>query len=179
MTFVKVNSDNNKDIAEEYAIASIPTFLLFRDGKMTKRVQGANPTQLKSVVENLVAEIDSLGEGSGAWKGAEVPRGYSDITDQIERKGCELLNADEDAGPVKVLFDTSKPSGLGEGKGSKDWVQSGADDQLLLFVPFQGSVKLHTLQVRYNKHPRQVRKTDISRSLRFLPPTRTMCRDRA
>ena len=47
-----------------------------------------------------------------------------------------------------MLFDSSKPSALDKGKGSsKDWVQSGADDQLLLFIPLQGSVKLHTLQV--------------------------------
>lgn len=101
-----------------------------------------------------MTEVDSLGESSGSgsgdgvnWKGAEAPRGYSDITDQIELRDLEVLNADEAAGGVRVLFEGSKPSGLGNGKGtSKDYVQSGADDQLLLYVPFQSIVKLHTLQ---------------------------------
>jgi hypothetical protein len=108
-------------------------------------------------VEKLASEIESLGSGSGSgsgssgsWRGAEIPRGYGDITDQIEVRNCELLNADDEAGPVKVLFESTKPSALDKGKGkpsSPDWIQSSTDDQLLLFIPFQGSIKLHTLQV--------------------------------
>lgn len=117
-------------------------------------MQGANPIKLKETVEKLANEIESLGEGSGSgdggnWRGADIPKGYSDIGDEIEVRGLELLNADEDAGPVKVLFESSKPSALSKGKSTtKDWVQSGADDQLLLFIPFQSAVKLHTIQVR-------------------------------
>ena len=155
VTFVKVNTDTNKAIAQEYSISALPTFLLFRNGKVAEKVQGANPQELRRVIERLASEIDSLGSeasgsggGNGPWTGAEIPRGYSDITDQIEIRNCELLNADEDAGPVKVLFDSSGPAALNKGKSSApDFVQSGADDQLLLFIPFQGSVKLHTLQV--------------------------------
>lgn len=131
----------------------MPTFLVFRDGKVTDKVQGADPHKLKGILEKLASEVESLGESSGSgsgganWKGAEAPRGYSDITDQIELRDLEVLNADEAAGGVRVLFDGSKPSALGNGKGtSKDYVQSGADDQLLLYVPFQSIVKLHTLQ---------------------------------
>lgn len=103
-----------------------------------------------------MTEVGSLGESSGSgggdWKPADLPKGYSDITEDVELRGCELLNADDGAGPVKVLFDSSKPSALNkDGKASpkKDFVQSGADDQLLLFIPFQSIVKLHTLQVRF------------------------------
>jgi hypothetical protein len=125
--------------------------VVFRDGKVIERVQGANPSELKSVVQKLASEVESLGSGSGLWSGAEIPKGYSDITDEVEIRNCELLNADEDAGPVKVLFEGSKPSALDNGSTSKkDWVQSGADDQLLLFIPFQSTIKLHTLQVCSN-----------------------------
>lgn len=156
VTFVKINSDNLADISQEYSVTGLPTFLVFRDGQVIDKVQGADPQKLQSVVQKLATEVESLGEGSasgsgngGAWKGAEIPRGYSDITDQIEVRNCELLNADDEAGPVKVLFENTKPSAL-DNKGkvatSKDWVQSGADDQLLLYIPFQSVVKLHTLQ---------------------------------
>ncbi|KAF5017467.1 hypothetical protein F66182_10601 [Fusarium sp. NRRL 66182] len=147
VTFVKVNSDNNPDLSQEYSVSSLPTFLVFRDGKVIDQVQGADPQRLKSVLQKLATEVESLGEGSGSssgganWKGAEVPRGYSDITDQIEIRDLEVLNADEDAGTVRVLFENSKPSGLSNGKGtSKDFVQSGADDQLLLYIPFQSTL---------------------------------------
>ncbi|KAL6791251.1 PITH domain-containing protein [Trichoderma sp. SZMC 28013] len=155
LTFVKIDNDANQDLAKEYGITALPTFLLFRSGQVIHKVQGANPTELRAVIEKLASELESLAEGSGSgagsggiWKGAEIPRGYSDITDQVELRGCELLNADDDAGPVKVLFESSQPSALREGaSASKDWVQSGSDDQLLLFIPFQSTIKLHTLQI--------------------------------
>lgn len=155
LTFVKIDNDANQDLAQEYGITALPTFLLFRSGKVIHKVQGANPTELRAVIEKLAFELESLAEGagsgsgsSGIWKGAEIPRGYSDITDQVELRGCELLNADDDAGPVKVLFENSQPSALREGaSAAKDWVQSGSDDQLLLFIPFQSTIKLHTLQI--------------------------------
>lgn len=146
VTFVKINSDNNKGLTKEYTVSALPTFLLFRDGQIIQKVQGADLGQLRRAVEKLASEVESL-SGSDLWKGAEIPRGYSDITSQVEIRGCELLNADPGAGPVKVLFENSKPSALTKTADSaKDWVQSGADDQLLLFLPFQSSIKLHTLQ---------------------------------
>lgn len=153
LTFVKVDNDKNQDLATEYGITALPTFLLFRNGKVIHKVQGANPVELRAVIEKLASELESLADGlpestGGAWKGAEIPRGYTDVTDQVEIKGCELLNADDDAGPVRVLFEAAKPTALSEGKSeAKDWVQSGSDDQLLLFIPFQSTIKLHTLQV--------------------------------
>ncbi|KAG6002402.1 hypothetical protein E4U43_001122 [Claviceps pusilla] len=153
ITFVKVDTEQNPDLTQEYEVAVLPTFILFQDGKIIQKVRGANPGELRRIVQKLVTEVDSLGEGSssggdGSWFGAEIPRGYGDITDQIETRNCELLNAEEGAGSVAVLFESSKPNALTKGESSaKDYVQSGADDQLLLFVPFQGSVKLHTLQI--------------------------------
>ncbi|KAL7928099.1 PITH domain-containing protein [Trichoderma chlorosporum] len=151
LTFVKIDNDANQDLAHEYGVTALPTFLLFRSGKVIHKVQGANPVELKAVIEKLASELETLAEGlasGGIWKGAEIPRGYSDITDQVESRGCELLNADDEAGPVKVLFESSQPSALRQdASASKDWVQSGSDDQLLLFIPFQSSIKLHTLQI--------------------------------
>lgn len=152
--FVKVDTEKNPDLTEQYKISVLPTFLLFQDGKVIKTMSGVNVTELKELVQKLEKQIKAEAEAKSAassnvsWSGADIPRGYSDISDQVEIRNCELLNADEEAGPVKVLFDASEPTALVNGKGSaKDFVQSGSDDQLLLFIPFQGSVKLHTLQV--------------------------------
>ncbi|KAF9769060.1 hypothetical protein IL306_013573 [Fusarium sp. DS 682] len=159
ITFVKVNSDNQQELSQEYKITDLPTFIVFADGKQVDQVKGDEPQKLRETLLKLPSLAVSLneksaGESSGSasggpnWKGAEAPRGYNDITDQIELRDLEVLNADEGAGTVRVLFDGSKPSGLSSGKGtSKDYVQSGADDQLLLYIPFQSIVKLHTLQL--------------------------------
>ncbi|KAF5988470.1 thioredoxin 1 [Fusarium coicis] len=159
ITLVKVNSDNQPELSQEYKITNPPTFIVFADGKQVDKVQGADPQKLKDTLMKIPALATSLNEktarenagsasGGPSWKGMEAPRGYNDITDQIELRDLEVLNADESAGTVRVLFDGSRPSGLGNGKGtSKDYVQSGADDQLLLYIPFQSIVKLHTLQL--------------------------------
>lgn len=39
--FVKVNVDNNQQLASSYSIFSIPTFLIVKDGKVVGQVVGA------------------------------------------------------------------------------------------------------------------------------------------
>jgi hypothetical protein len=162
VTFVKVNTEQQKEVADAYRVTSPPTFIIFRNGKVAEKVQGADPVKLQAAVKKLSEEAQKMasgegeasGSGSGSnvanWKGAGLPRGYTDITSQVELRYCELLNVDPDAGSVRALFDTAKPSALSGGKGAtKDWVESDTDEQLLLFMPFQSMLKLHTLQVGY------------------------------
>ncbi|EAQ92870.1 hypothetical protein CHGG_01105 [Chaetomium globosum CBS 148.51] len=160
VTFVKIDTDQQKEVAQAYRVTSLPTFIIFRNGKVADKVQGADPMKLQSVVKKLSEEVQNMGSGDGEasgsgsgsggsnWRGAGLPRGYTDITSQIELRYCELLNVDPDAGGVRVLFDTAKPSALSGGKSAtKDWVESDTDEQLLLFMPFQAMLKLHTLQI--------------------------------
>ena len=159
LAIASVDTANQTAIAEEYAVSALPAFIYFKAGKRTETVQGANPFKLTTLMEKVSKDIKeaqaggsgSSGGGSGAsdWRGAELPRSYSDITSQIELQRCELLNVDTDGGNVRVLFDGSKPSTLSGGKATaKDWVESDTDEQLMLFLPFQSMLKLHTLQVR-------------------------------
>lgn len=161
ITFAKVDSVAQKGIAEEYQITTIPAFMYFKNGKANNKVQGANPAQLTNLMrtfradaEKILKSNDASGSGSGSgsanWRGAELPRGYGDVTGQIELQRCELLNVDSEGGSVRVLFESSKPSTLSGGKGTtKDWVESDTDEQLMLFMPFQSVLKLHTLQVQH------------------------------
>jgi thioredoxin 1 len=49
---VKVNVDENPVVAGQYGIMSIPTLLLFKDGKLVdKRVGGAAKAQMKTFLE--------------------------------------------------------------------------------------------------------------------------------
>ena len=134
-----------------------PTFIVFENGRKTQTVAGADPRRLNEVIQKLANEAtksDGAGDGEssgagGGWIGGAVAKGYADVTDQVDPKGLELLNRDNEAGEPRVLFDSSKPSGLaGKGKNSgKDWVESDTDEQLMLYIPFQSTLKVHSLQI--------------------------------
>lgn len=132
--------------------------MIFKEGKKVEMVTGADPKKLQDVVKKLAAEADGSSDsssgfasGSGDWRIGTLPKGYSDVTDQVDIKGLELLNADSEFGSVRTLVDTSKPSALSKGKDTdsraKDWVVSDTDEQLMLYMPFQSMLKVHTIQV--------------------------------
>lgn len=50
--FVKINVDENPDLATEYNVFSIPTFLIFKDGKVVHQFVGARGK------EGFLAEIE-------------------------------------------------------------------------------------------------------------------------
>lgn len=41
VAFVKVNVDNNQELASQYSVFSIPTFIVFKDGKLATQFVGA------------------------------------------------------------------------------------------------------------------------------------------
>ncbi|KAK6850693.1 thioredoxin-like protein [Apiospora arundinis] len=60
MAVVKVNVDKAQDIARQYNISAMPTFLFFKEGRQVavngqRHLQGANPPVLKAAVEKLGA----------------------------------------------------------------------------------------------------------------------------
>lgn len=54
MRFVKVNVDQNADLAAKYGVQSIPTLLFFRGGQEAGRTVGAPPR------DRLVQEINKI-----------------------------------------------------------------------------------------------------------------------
>lgn len=50
---VKVNVDDNQQLAFEYGVQSIPTFILFKGGEIAGRMMGAGP---KATFENFIAQ---------------------------------------------------------------------------------------------------------------------------
>lgn len=162
IAFVKVNVDEQKQIAQTYNITAMPTFMLFKAGRETKRIRGANMKELDQTVKQLAQEAQGADEGSasggggsvgagGSWIGASLPKGYGDVTDAVDQQGLEILNLDSEAGTARDIFASSKPSGLdSKGKsdaGKKDWVESDTDEQLMIYIPFQSTMKLHTLHI--------------------------------
>lgn len=50
---VKINYDEAKEIGEKYEVQSLPTLILFKNGKDYNRLVGAKP---KGVIEELIGE---------------------------------------------------------------------------------------------------------------------------
>ncbi|KAL8954038.1 MAG: hypothetical protein Q9222_000095 [Ikaeria aurantiellina] len=164
ITFAKVDTERQKEIAQTYGVSTLPTFMIFKEQLAVSTVTGADPRKLSDMVKRLAAEADSdvssgFGEASKSgltWLGNKLPKGYEDVTDQVDVRGLDLLNADSSLGNARVLFDVAKPSTLGIGKGKevsrkggseKDWIESDTDEQLMLYIPFQSTLKVHTLHL--------------------------------
>ena len=145
----------------------LPTFIIFKNAGIFESIKGADPRKLQAVVRKLSAEADSDGangfggtsnSSSAPWAATDLPKGYSDVTDQVDIRGLDLLNSASECGNARTLFDNSKPSSLDsrndKGKGpangaedQKDWVESDTDEQLMLYVPFMSTLKVHTLYI--------------------------------
>jgi thioredoxin len=165
LAFTKVNVDAQKQIAQTYNITAMPTFMVFKSGRESKRIKGADVKALDAAVKQLAQEASSAPSGSTSgledpfttggssknWIGASLPRGYGDVTEAVDQLNLDFLNLDSEFGGARTIFETAKPSSLGaKGKsaeGKKDWIESDTDAQMMLFMPFQSTMKLHTLQI--------------------------------
>ncbi|KAJ4332710.1 mitochondrial thioredoxin [Ascochyta clinopodiicola] len=71
--FVKVNVDEAREIAAQYGIQAMPTFLLFKDGKQIEEIKGADPRKLKTVIESASADLKSSGGAAPKAQEKEKP----------------------------------------------------------------------------------------------------------
>ena len=51
--FLKVDVDECEEVAMEYNITAMPTFIFIKNGKKVDDMMGANPDKLKSMINNL------------------------------------------------------------------------------------------------------------------------------
>ena len=53
VTFVKVDVDESEDLVSQYAISVMPTFVFLKNGKVVKKVEGADMKGLESGFASL------------------------------------------------------------------------------------------------------------------------------
>lgn len=118
ITFTKINTDEQQEIARAYNVTAMPTFMIFKNAQKTDTVQGANAQKLSAAIKKVAEEAskvdsgaDEAGSSGGNWIGAALPRGYSDVSDQVDVMGLELLNFESSKGGPRALFATGKPKG--------------------------------------------------------------------
>ncbi|KAH6857634.1 thioredoxin-like protein [Alternaria alternata] len=55
--FVKVNVDQQREIAGQYGVTAMPNFMVFKDGEKIEEIRGADVRALKGAVEKVAAEL--------------------------------------------------------------------------------------------------------------------------
>ncbi|ODV62021.1 thioredoxin family protein [Ascoidea rubescens DSM 1968] len=51
VSFYKVDVDDSQDLAFEFGVTAMPTFVLFKNSKPIGKITGANPSMVKSAIE--------------------------------------------------------------------------------------------------------------------------------
>lgn len=153
LAFAKVDIVGRTRIVETYGINVTPTFITFKQGREMKRVRGADPTVLQNYVQDVAREATKVQDTAASssskgkfWSGAALPRGYEDVTDQVDLQGLDFLNIDSETGGARSILQQEKPSALDK-RGQKDYIESDTDEQLMLFIPFQSTMKLHSIHI--------------------------------
>jgi thioredoxin 1 len=66
VAFVKIDVDEQPEIAGKYGITAMPTFLVIKEGNVVETIRGANPPALKKAVASAAADAKKAGETKGA-----------------------------------------------------------------------------------------------------------------
>jgi len=112
-------------------VTSMPTFHFIKGGIKVAELIGAKPTDLKTLVK------EHAGNPSEAQDGASTlyPPGHEDLTVHVTANQLDALNQ---KGGHDVRNILSK---------DENYLESDVDEQLIISVPFNQTVKLHSLKL--------------------------------
>ena len=118
ITFAKIDTDKQQDLSRSYGVKAMPTFMVFKNARLVEFIEGADPKKLSNVVRDLANEVNKVDSGEsagsssgGVWLGAELPRGFGDVTTQVDFLSLEMLNWDSGHGNARTLISGDKPKG--------------------------------------------------------------------
>lgn len=146
--FLKVDVDVCSQIALEYNVSSMPTFLFFKNKTKIDSISGADKEALEAKVK-----LHCSGDSDAAP--GPVP-GYSDLAPYLQAAECECLNESSDHVLSSALG--SKEDGGGGGADQGRYLLSDCDEQLIVSLRYNQPVRLHSLGVfsRTKNAPRTV-----------------------
>ncbi|GAA5915808.1 uncharacterized protein JCM6883_006293 [Sporobolomyces salmoneus] len=135
--FLKVDVDQNQDLAQEFLVQAMPTFMILKGSQKIEEMKGANPAALTALLKKHAPASTGGSSSSGAAstpaeKGLE---GFASLNSSIDLSQIHCLNEASDH-TIKDLL---------RGGGDK-WLESDADEQLLLQIPINQSIKLRALR---------------------------------
>ncbi|KAG0358563.1 Thioredoxin-like protein 1 [Podila minutissima] len=136
VVFVKVDVDQNQEVAAVAGVSAMPTFQFFKASKKVAELKGANPTQLEALIKQHQGPVDDASEsGSSSGSVAGLVPGHNDLTDQVTLNQVDCLNQQN----VKNVRNALKTD--------ETFLESDVDEQLIISVPFNQSIKLHSIKI--------------------------------
>ncbi|KAJ4984875.1 thioredoxin [Stagonosporopsis vannaccii] len=98
--FVKVNVDEAREIAAQYGIQAMPTFLLFKNGKQIEQIRGADPRKLKNAIEAATVDLKSTA--------TTAPKGEEKATPVTEKPAATKASNDDGLSMLERLMQKNK-----------------------------------------------------------------------
>jgi thioredoxin 1 len=86
VAFVKVDVDEQPEIAAKYGITAMPTFLVIKGGNVVQTIRGANPPALKKAVVDIAASVKTAGSKDAGVADApkkEAPAAGKSMLEQL------------------------------------------------------------------------------------------------
>ncbi|WBW72127.1 thioredoxin-like I protein Txl1 [Schizosaccharomyces osmophilus] len=129
--FAKVNVDEQTQISSSLGVRAMPTFIFFENGKQIDMLSGANVQALKEKVANIGGKLNG-----GSASASSSVNGYANLRSSIESPQLECLNQSDEY-HLRNALDLD----------SSSYLQSDADEQLMIYIPFLEAVKIHSLSI--------------------------------
>ncbi|XP_060082837.1 thioredoxin-like protein 1 [Ylistrum balloti] len=128
VVFLKIDVDQCRETAQSQQVTAMPTFILYKNKEVVDSLKGTDLNQLEEKIKQ---------HGGNAQEGEDdtAIKGHIDLASVINKSGCECLNEADDH-PLEHAFTT---------KGG--YLESDCDEQLIISVEFNQSVKLHSLKI--------------------------------
>ncbi|ODQ65205.1 thioredoxin-like protein [Nadsonia fulvescens var. elongata DSM 6958] len=155
VAFIKINVDTEatRTIVQSFEVTAMPTFVFLTNQQEVKRVKGANTSELKAAVAQLVANTaTSATESTESTESTDavitqeidsfIPTAYEVLNSGINFSESEALNVAADSASLKQLFSLTAASG------EVKYFKSDTDSQLLCFVPLLNKCKVHSLLIK-------------------------------
>ncbi|TGZ78879.1 DUF1000-domain-containing protein [Ascodesmis nigricans] len=162
VTYARCNYGEHPWAEREYNITQDPTYIFFRSGTPIKRNHTVQ--ELTQTLTEFITNANSTSNAASStststtpfWLAKPPPGNFVNLTDHIEKTHLDIMNANSDFGSIRTLLEPAAPSTLSTSSDTpspppndhkKDWVESDTDEQLMLFLPFQTAVKLHSIHI--------------------------------
>jgi len=138
--FLKVDVDQCQETAAGHGVTAMPTFMFFRNKTKLDKLQGADNKALEDMIKK------HYGEEGGETEDAGV-KGMLDLMTFIDKSRSECLNEDDEHPYAHCLTSAG------------GFLQSDCDEQIILSLSFNQSVKIHSLKLKApsDKGPKTLR----------------------